>query len=212
MTIQHNQHSRFLFTGDSLTASGRSDDPEGVGFGYVRLIRDYLYARYTQTAPLVLNRAIAIKSILDLDARWHDDVIELRPDVLSILINIRETGTPSETVIPLEEFRVFYRQLLARTSDALPKCRIILGEPIAPWIQLDTGADEMLASYRQALFELQREFNAEAFVPLNSGLAWARRIRPDVKWFNDVGVPSSAGQMLIANTWLEETGLSARLR
>ena len=53
--------SLLLFTGDSITAGGRRDDPGGLGFGYVRLIaerrmeaarenyetaiEDYLYVR-----------------------------------------------------------------------------------------------------------------------------------------------------------------------
>ncbi|HSU69420.1 MAG TPA: hypothetical protein VLJ39_21215, partial [Tepidisphaeraceae bacterium] len=118
----------------------------------------------------------------------------------------------SQTVIPPEDYGVFYRQLLARTLDALPDCRIVLCESIAPWTELNSGADELLDSYRHTLFDLQREFNTKTFVPLNAGFSWARRSRPDVKWFNEFGAPTSAGNMLIANTWLEETELAPSLR
>lgn len=34
-------NDRFVFIGDSITESGRLEDPEGIGNGYVRLIKDY---------------------------------------------------------------------------------------------------------------------------------------------------------------------------
>lgn len=39
---------RMIFIGDSITEEGRFDDPEGIGYGYVRLIRDFLATDYPE--------------------------------------------------------------------------------------------------------------------------------------------------------------------
>jgi hypothetical protein len=60
------------------------------------------------------------------------------------------------------------------------------------------------------LQEIAREFGAECVVPLHSAFVYARKTRPDIQWVRDDGQIAPSGQMLIAYTWLEETGVFRR--
>lgn len=213
MAITFNRETRFLFVGDSITDSGRADDPEGVGLGYVRLVRDYIRAKHPQTAPLVLNRARPGEQIADLKARWEQDVVAERPDLVSILIGTTDplaTG-PREPGHSIDEFRAIYRQILEQTRARLPRCKLVLCEPTALWSRAPVQGDDLLRPYVSALVEMGREYGASAVVPLHAAFVWARRVRPEVAWVAADGRPTSSGHMLIASTWLEETEISPRL-
>lgn len=47
-----------LFIGDSITDSGRQAEPEEIGDGYVRLIRDHLICQSPANAPVIINKGI----------------------------------------------------------------------------------------------------------------------------------------------------------
>ena len=62
MPIRLNPKSKFVFIGDSITDCGRGGEPEGIGSGYVRLVRDYLRAKDPGHAPEVINRGVSPRS------------------------------------------------------------------------------------------------------------------------------------------------------
>ncbi|QCK83060.1 hypothetical protein E5Z46_13115 [Geobacillus kaustophilus NBRC 102445] len=93
---------RIVFIGDSITESGRWRDPEQIGYGYVRLIRDYLITAYPHRSFDVVNRGVSGNRIPDLLARWERDVIDLQPDIVSISIGINDVSHISH---PLDENR-----------------------------------------------------------------------------------------------------------
>ena len=80
MPIHYNRNSQFLFIGEAITDGGRSNDPEGLGFGYVRRIRDYLLARHSTTAPRISNHAEQGLRISDWTTRWPESALRERPD------------------------------------------------------------------------------------------------------------------------------------
>ncbi|MDB5324534.1 MAG: hypothetical protein JWM57_103, partial [Phycisphaerales bacterium] len=69
----------FLFIGDSITDVGRKTDPDGIGNGYVRLIRDYLYAKDPAKSTRVINTGISGNKVTDLAKRWKEDVLDHAP-------------------------------------------------------------------------------------------------------------------------------------
>ena len=80
---------RLVFVGDSLTDAGRDRaDDASLGDGHVRRIADALAARGDQV--VVLNRGIAGNRARDLEARWEDDVLAQRPDVLTIHVGVND--------------------------------------------------------------------------------------------------------------------------
>jgi len=52
------QSDVLLFIGDSITESGRFEDAEEIGFGYVRLIRDYLAINNPNRLPQLLTKGL----------------------------------------------------------------------------------------------------------------------------------------------------------
>jgi acyl-CoA thioesterase I len=200
----------FLFVGDSITDVGRRNDPDALGGGYVRMIRDYLLAKDPARAPRVVNTGIGGNKVTDLAARWKDDVIAHAPDVLSIKIGINDVwhglNNPGQGV-PIERFVEVYHVILRQVHGALPNCKVVLCQPTVIEPPAPQEGNATLQPYVRAINELKREFGAAAVVPLHAAFVNARKARPDVAWTTDGVHPTSAGHMLIARTWLAETGL-----
>jgi lysophospholipase L1-like esterase len=89
------QHSKLVMIGDSVTDCGRAR-PVGeglfgaIGTGYVGYIDALLSARYPELGVRVVNVGSSGNTILDLQARWQSDVLDLKPDWLSIMIGIND--------------------------------------------------------------------------------------------------------------------------
>src|SRR5690625_8042748 len=81
---------RMVFIGDSITESGKFEDPEALGSGYVRLLYDYFITTYPASKFEVINKGISGNRIDDIKARWLRDVIDLNPDIVSISIGIND--------------------------------------------------------------------------------------------------------------------------
>src|SRR3954453_8703566 len=120
--------ARILFQGDSITDGnrGRSADPNHIlGHGYVFIIA----AKYgAALAPLNLefmNRGISGNTVRELQKRWEKDTVELKPDVLSILIGVNDQSHD----VPLVEYERTYGELITQARTANPKLRLVLCEP-----------------------------------------------------------------------------------
>jgi acyl-CoA thioesterase-1 len=211
MPLRHNKNSRFLFIGDDITHGGRSTDPENLGHGYVRMVRDYLFARHSTTAPRILNHGEPGLRLSDWLERWPVQALAARPELVSVAIDVPEpAGGPGskEHEHALNEFRAVYRQLLIRTRELSPECNLVLCEPAALWSNLAYEADNRLRPFVHALFKIGEEFHAHGIIPVHSALVHARRSRPDITWLSADGLPTSTAHAVIAYTWLEEEGLA----
>jgi lysophospholipase L1-like esterase len=200
----------FLFIGDSITDCGRRECPEGIGSGYPRLVRDYLLAKDPAAAPRVINTGISGNKVSDLAARWKTDVLDHAPDVVSIFIGINDVwhglggGTGG---VPIEQYVEQYHVILRQLQAVVPKAKIVLCQPSVIEPPAPAEGNARLQPYVRAVGELKREFGAAALVPLHTAFVAAKKARPDIAWAPDGVHPSSAGHMLIARTWLAETGL-----
>ncbi len=210
MAITLTRDSRLLFIGDSITDCGRRECKEGIGSGYPRLVRDYLRAKNPDTAPTVLNTGISGNRVTHLQERWQADVIDLRPDVLSIKIGINDVwhhlGGKNEGV-PIDRYITVYRQILSQLRNSLPKCELVLCEPSVISPPAPADGNEALKPYVRAVNDLAEEFRASAVVPLHGLFLDAERQRPDIAWTTDGVHPTSSGHMLIARAWLNAAGL-----
>jgi len=178
----------------------------------VRLIRDYLYAKDPAKAPRVINAGISGNKVTDLAARWKEDVLDHKPDVVSVMIGINDVwhGLGSDGTnggVPIERFVEIYHVILRQLHAVVPNARLVLCQPSVIEPPAPANGNAVLQPYVRAVGELRREFNATAVVPLHAAFVSARKIRPDINWTLDGVHPSSAGDMLIARTWLAETGL-----
>lgn len=212
MAITFNKSSRFLFIGDEPTEAGRSTDPEEIGWGYVRLVRDALRARHPTTAPLIVNRGAKGLRLVDWLERWPREALAQRSDVVSIHFDVPapSTGAPPDTASSVAEYLTLYRQILQRTRERLPECKLVLCQPAAVWTTASFEAADALRPYVHGMMELGREFGAETIVPVHEALVYARRSRPDIGWITSDGQYTSSAHMVIAYTWLEENGMMPR--
>ena len=118
-------NQRIVFIGDSITDCGRRDDAAPFGRGYVSMVRNLLGARYPELHLTVLNRGVSGNTVRDLAARWEHDVIDERPDWLSVEIGINDvwrTFRPGREgdAVPLAEYEATLRRLLSRDAAGYP--------------------------------------------------------------------------------------------
>lgn len=121
-----------LFQGDSITDGSRSRDFEDLylGAGYPTLIAARLGAaepgRYR-----FLNRGCSGNRTCDLYARWKTDCLNLRPDVLSILIGVNDVWRDIDSAagISAASYETLYALMLREFREALPEGKLLLLEP-----------------------------------------------------------------------------------
>jgi lysophospholipase L1-like esterase len=119
-----------LFQGDSITDSGRRSDPEGLGDGYARLSVELLRGLHPDSGVTFVNRGISGNRVVDLRARWDDDAIAVKPDLVSVMIGINDTWHRyiGRDLTTTEAYERDYRHILARLRDETPT-RFLLIEP-----------------------------------------------------------------------------------
>lgn len=208
--------STILFQGDSITDAGRDRRSEGnannknaLGRGYVYSIATQLLADRAGDGLKIYNRGISGHKVFQLADRWDKDCLDLKPDVLSILIGVNDiwhslNGNYDGTV---EKYEKDYRALLQRTLKALPKVELVICEPFV----LRCGAvnDKWFPEfdqYRAAAKKISKEFNA-LFVPFQSMFDDAVKQVPSAHWAGDGVHPSMAGAHLMGQEWLKVVGI-----
>jgi lysophospholipase L1-like esterase len=124
MLLQKGQ--KLLFIGDSITDCGRAK-PAGEGLfgalgkGYVSLVDGFLQAVYPELGIRVVNVGNDGHTVLDLQSRWQEDVIDRKPDWLSIMIGTndvwRQYDTPfiKEWHVNADQYEATLRALVEQT-------------------------------------------------------------------------------------------------
>ena len=87
---------KLVMIGDSITdvgrakpiGEGRADD--ALGRGYVMMVDALLGAVYPERLIRVINMGISGNTTRDLKARWQKDVLDLKPDWVSIMIGAND--------------------------------------------------------------------------------------------------------------------------
>lgn len=203
------QDDVILFQGDSITDAGRDySDYGSLGHGYPLLIAGRLGHRYPEKNLTVLNRGISGNRTVDLQERWNEDCLALKPTVVSIYIGINDTWRRYDngSVTTSQQFESSYRDLLERTTKSLD-ARLVMVEPfVLPHPEDRKGWREDLDPKIQVVRKLAREFGA-LLVPLDGLFAAACSQAEPSYWAGDGVHPSPAGHELIADAWLRTCGL-----
>lgn len=123
----------FLFQGDSITDANRDDENEdnfGLGCGYALLLASD-FSRNHKGEFKFINRGKSGDRITDVYARIKEDIINLKPDYMSILIGVNDVShelTQGCGVLP-DKFEKIYCMLIEEVKEALPEIKIIILEP-----------------------------------------------------------------------------------
>jgi lysophospholipase L1-like esterase len=202
--------TRVLFQGDSITDGnrGRNQDPNHIlGHGYAFI----LAARYGGHLPArkltFINRGISGNKVTDLKARWQADALDLKPDVLSILVGINDAGSvvrARDPAVPPEDFERVYDELLSETKAALPGVRLVLCEP---FILPVGGVKEKWDAYsadvkaRQEIVARLAAKHGACLVRLQEVFDKACARAPADYWIWDGVHPTYSGHQLLAEAW-----------
>jgi lysophospholipase L1-like esterase len=203
--------SLVLFQGDSITDTERGrdaagpNDRVGLGRGYVFLIASRLRARAPRDDLRFLNRGISGNRIVDLYARWKEDGLNLKPDLISILVGVNDTWHEfmRQAGVTVPKFERMYRQLLTETREVLPGTKLVLCEPFTLPCGVVTPAwTQDMALRRAAVRRLAQEF-AAPFVPFQAAFDEAVKEAPPEYWAQDGVHPTAAGHYRMACAWLK---------
>ncbi len=200
-----------LFQGDSITDSGRDREDDTfnnasvLGSGYPMLAGAALLEKHASLNLKVINKGISGNKVYQLAERWDADCLNLKPDILSILIGVNDiwhklNGQYNGTV---EIYRHDYIALLERTKKALPNVKLIICEPFAvPGVKaVDEKWYPEFYGYQKAARDIADQFGA-IFIPYQRIFDEAQKHAPGAYWTRDGVHPSLAGAQLMAQAWL----------
>ena len=211
MSIKLKPQSVILFQGDSITDTGRSrqavgpNHPEGLGYGYPRLISDHLMGGYPEHFLQIYNRGVSGDRIRDLAHRWENESLRLLPNILSILIGVNDTwnylymGMGSSP----DDYKDVYQNILQDTLIRLPDIHFVLCEPFV-LITGEVTSEWMddINQRREFVKNLANEFNG-VFVPFQSELDKSALDIPPHKLLDDGVHPTDLGHRVLADCWIK---------
>jgi lysophospholipase L1-like esterase len=200
-----------LFQGDSITDGNRTRDNDWnhiMGHGYQYIISSKLWFEQPDHHFHFLNRGVSGHKVPDLAARWQADTIDLKPDVLSILVGVNDANeaVKDNTTFSEESYKEGYRGLLDRTILINPKVRFVICEPfLLPVGAVKTNWQRWSTevNLRQVVAkDMAKEFDA-IFVPFQSAFNNALKRAPAEYWIWDGIHPMPGGHELMAREWLK---------
>ena len=207
--MQINPNDTILFTGDSITDCGRvREDANHLGFGYAAFIGARLQAYLASPELRIINRGISGNRASDLLGRVENDLLALKPTVVSILIGINDTWRryDSKDATSAETFEKNYRGVLEKIESKLD-ARVILLEPFLLHVPEDRYAwREDINPKIDVTRKLAVEFGAE-LLSLDGLFAEMATQAPAAYWAADGVHPTAAGHALIAEDWLENADM-----
>lgn len=206
---------RILFQGDSITDCGRSREVlTDVGNGYPYLVR----AHYGLEKPgqfEIVNRGISGNRSVDVYARIKQDIINLKPDYMSILMGVNDVWheLAIQNGVATPKFEKIYTMLIEEVLEALPNIKLMILEPYAlPGSAtegtLEDGADKYTVFRKDtedkaaACRRVAEKFNIP-FVPLQAKLDAMANAYGTESVSGDGVHPNVTGHLLIARAWME---------
>lgn len=203
-----------LFQGDSITDGKRLQGKENawdlnhqMGHGYAYIVNALLGARYPDKGLTFINRGISGNRVADLYGRWQEDTLNLKPDVLSILVGINDVGSTvwdQAGSSPIRFGRI-YQTLLDEMREVNPQVLLVLMEPFVLPVgarekDYDTWINLMKPLQEQVRLVAQR--NNAVFIPLQERFNHLGQQYGPAYWCWDGVHPTVCGHQVLADEWL----------
>lgn len=208
--------SVIVFQGDSITDAGRkkdileANDSGALGKGYAANAAGEILVDHAELGLQFYNRGISGNKIPDLAARWHKDCIELKPDILSILIGINDIwhtiafGAKYQATIA--DYEEGYRQLIKDTLAAKADTRIVICEPFTTRDNFKSREGKTAADYAVVAKKIADDMKL-TFVAFQAEFDKACKAAPGKFWLSDGIHPSTAGHALMSQVWRRAVGI-----
>lgn len=203
-----------LFQGDSITDAIRDRENDNyLGSGYATMAAGQLGMEHPGEYRF-LNRGISGNRVSDLYARIKRDIINLKPDYMSILIGVNDVWheISSQNGLSRQKFEIIYDLLISELLEELPQLKIMILEPFV----LPGTATEAIPERpdRWDTFRAEVPLRAAAtkriaqkyglvYVPLQSCFDEACKTAPASDWLIDGVHPTAMGHELIKRQWLK---------
>jgi lysophospholipase L1-like esterase len=194
-----------LFQGDSITDGGRqregSDFNHIMGQDYGYILAGQIGLQFPERHLTFVNRGISGNTVKDLAARWQNDTLAVKPNLLSIIVGINDTLW-GETV---DDYKNTYDKLLSDTIAALPGVKIVLGKPFLLPVgkyknDYFTHMDDV-RKRQEVVTMLANKYNLPA-IDFQKAFDDACQLAPADHWSWDGVHPTYAGHALMSREWL----------
>ena len=195
--------ARILFQGDSITDGkrGRNADPNHIlGHGYAFIIAAKFGAAFPELKLEFINRGVSGNTVPDLQKRWQADTLDLKPDILSILVGVNDAGRG----LPMDQYEPAYEKIIAEARSANPQLKLVLCEPFTlPVGRKIEGYDTWSADIkqRQAIVARLAKKHGAALVQFQRVFDDAIARAPADYWIWDGVHPTYRGHQLMADEW-----------
>ncbi len=198
-----------LFQGDSITDAGRErNNPQGLGGGYPIFVAARLGLDNPDEYSFI-NRGISGNRIVDVYARIKQDIINLKPDCMSLLIGVNDVWheVSCQNGVAEEKFEKIYTMLLEEIFEALPEIKIML---IEPFVLEGSATAENIEIFRaevakraEAVRRIGEKFSLPV-ISLQEDLEGLTKKAPNDYWLYDGVHPTVFFHQYIADRWIEE--------
>jgi lysophospholipase L1-like esterase len=204
---------KLLFIGDSVTDVGRGRPVgvahDGLGTGYVAMVNTLLNAAYPDQPIRVVNTGTSGDTVLHLKARWQSDVIDLKPDWLSVMIGINDVWRqfdrplcPEQAVQPEEYERTL--DALVGTTKPVIKGMVLM----TPYFIEPLTSDAMRARMDQYGKIVLNVAKRHGVIAVDTQAAFDRALQHQhssaLGW--DRVHPNPIGHMILARAFLDAVG------
>ena len=196
----------FLFQGDSITDAGRDDEKQGLaglGCGYAFLLASEIENNHKDKIDFI-NRGKSGDRITDVYARIKEDIINLKPDYMSILIGVNDVShelTMNCGVSP-KKFRMIYGMLIDEIREVLPDIKILI---LDPFVLKGTATEKLWNDFDREvriLAEISKQVAEEYetdFIPLQKKFDELSSDGNTEYWSADGIHPTLAGHEVLKN-------------
>ena len=197
-----------VFQGDSITdATYPRQYPTELGNGYVTMTAGRITFDYPGQYRCY-NRGISGNRSVDMYARIKKDVLNLKPDILTVLIGVNDVWHEfgSQNGVSDQKFRMILKLFVQEVLEELPDCKIVILEP---FVLRGTANDAVYDDFsgevllRAASCKHVAEEFGLPFVPLQEKMNALAAITENSYILHDGVHPTPAGHQLIANALYE---------
>ncbi len=198
---------RILFQGDSITDCGRKREQlSSLGSGYAMMVKGQMGLEYPAEHEYI-NKGISGNRSVDLYARIKADILNLKPDFMSILLGVNDVWHEYDgnNGVDADKFFRIYCMLIEEVKAELPDLQIMIMEPFC----LKGSATE--AYYDEFRSEVEKracmakkvaEKYSLTFLPLQKDFDALADTMPASDLLSDGVHPTPIGHTFIKDAWV----------
>jgi lysophospholipase L1-like esterase len=204
-----NKPTTLLFVGDSITDCGRNKETGGtdLGAGYVAQVQAMLEAHHPESKIQYLNTGISGNRVPDLEERWDRDVLDHKPDWVSIMIGINDVWRQFDRPLtPQVSLKAYSEKLEALIERTLPQVEGMI--VMSPYFLEKNPEDPMRAMMDRYGAEARAiaERHGLRFVDVQAAFnVWLEQ-NNSLQLCSDRVHPNAVGHNIIASAFLNAIG------